>query len=493
MKLPRTYSSSPRKSWKYPGLVGAVFFALAWEALARLVGNAILLPGPLAVTRALGLLAVRADFWLALAFSLASVLAGFFTSIVLAVGSGLLNHFVPRTEALFAPILSILKSAPLAALTIILMIWLEPKAMPFALIVLAVTPPVYSSTCAGLAGTSQKLLEMAFVFRFRRSDKIKAIYLPALLKQLLPSLEYTSGLAWKAGVTGEILAQPFRRLGSGLYEAKILLESAEVLAYLAVILLLSYGLGRILELAAHRLSAGASTSAQLVDTPLESPEALPDTPIPLASSPAASMTAISVRGLTKRFGDKVILKDFAADIPAAAVSVIAGPSGRGKSTFFRLLMGLSRADQGTIDFRDEMFPDGNVRFACAFQESRLLEQNTVAENLLMAAGLRKADPQTKVFLAHWEPLIAEHGLPADQAVRYFSGGMKQKVSLLRALASPSDILILDEVFRELDPAAEAKLLQLFLREKGTRTVLLATHRGDLIEQTAGTVIYLSDS
>ena len=71
--------------------------------------------------------------------------------------------------------------------------------------------------------------------------------MPALIKDLLPSLDYTSGLAWKAGITGEIMAQPFARIGTNLYNSKIQLESAQVLASLTVILILSFSLSLLIK------------------------------------------------------------------------------------------------------------------------------------------------------------------------------------------------------------------------------------------------------
>lgn len=498
------------KSPEYTRPAGAGLFLFIWFLLARLVGNPLLLPGPWAVAQSLVGLLGRTDFWHSLGLSLLGILGGFAAALLFALAAGVLAFCFPAADMLFSPLLSICRSAPLAALTIILMIWLKASALPFVLILLAISPPLYADCKAGLAGASPKLLEMAFVFRFRRRDTVRYIYLPALRRQLAPTLEFTAGLAWKAGITGEILALPAGHLGTRLYEAKIQLESAEVLALLAAIVCLSWLLAALLLRLLRRerpersdlleRSGPGEDEADAAKAAACAPAAVEKRP---AKHPAAERTrckpadsravkpAIVLRHLQKSFGDKEVLTNLSAEIPAGQITCVAGPSGQGKSTLFRILLGLEEADGGEIIYANDLFAGGTVRYAAAFQDGRLLEQCSGLENLLLVSGLRTA-AEKEGFGRKWAAEMRALGLPPEQAVRFYSGGMKQKLSLLRTLASPSDILILDEVFREVDEVSEEAMRGLLLREKGERTVLMASHKAELSEELADFVIFISN-
>ena len=165
------------------------------------------------------------------------------------------------------------------------------------------------------------------------------------------------------------------------------------------------------------------------------------------------MYAIQVRNLSKSFGDKAVLRNFSADFPAGAVTAVMAPSGGGKTTLLRLLMGLETADGGTVEGLE------GLRQSAVFQEDRL------CENLSAQANLRLVNPSLSAKEA--EEALAAVGLAGcgGQRVAEFSGGMRRRVAILRALLARWDVLFLDEPFKGLDagdaaldctPAAGAK-------------------------------------
>lgn len=497
------YKPKAKPNGKLFPLLGITFFLLIWQILSLIVGNQILLPGPLAVVLALGQLIFKSRFWLGVLYSLLSIASGFIVGTLIAILLGHLAFFFSWTEILFSPLIYIFKSAPLAALTIILMIWLKTSVLPFVLILIAIIPPIYYATKSGLEGASSKLLEMSFVFNMGKYPVYRTIYLPAFIKEILPSLNYTSGLAWKAGITGEIMTQPFSRLGTNLYSSKIQLESAEVLAYLAVILLLSLILNKIISLLCRSLLQNESEKKQEdLFTFQEDNESADDSIQPVASTyfkdvaqqsshrqndlPEKPNTTnlITIKNLDKSYEGKKIISDFSCEIALGSINFIMGPSGKGKTTFFRLLSGLELPDSGEINFLEKPV------FSYAFQDVRLLENLTLSENLMFTCHHKLSKSETAEFLKYWESIMIDLGLPIDQKIKTYSGGMKQKASLIRALAHDSNIIILDEVFRELDQKSEQQILQLLNQEKGQRTVLMASHRQDLIEQFDGRIILL---
>ena len=115
------------------------------------------------------------------------------------------------------------------------------------------------------------------------------------------------------------------------------------------------------------------------------------------------------------------------------------PSGTGKTTLFRILMGLETPDSGTIDGLK------NLKISAVFQEDRLLEGYDVLTNLRFVCRQRLSDAELSAYAA---ALLPQNAL--SQPVCEFSGGMKRRLSLLRALLVPFDLLILDEPFNGLD-------------------------------------------
>lgn len=167
---------------------------------------------------------------------------------------------------------------------------------------------------------------------------------------------------------------------------------------------------------------------------------------------------ITLEGVCRAFDGRPVLQNLCLTLPDKGAVCFFGPSGCGKTTLLRLICGLDRPDAGRVHI-----PKG-TRFACHFQEDRLLPWYTAAENLRLVG----AEP------AHW--LNKVH--LADAASLYpheLSGGMRRRLSLARALAHESDVLVLDEPVRELDDATAEAMLELIRQEQGNRLLLLVTH------------------
>lgn len=178
---------------------------------------------------------------------------------------------------------------------------------------------------------------------------------------------------------------------------------------------------------------------------------------------------ILLNNVCKSFDGKCILDKVNLDIPKGARIALMGPSGCGKTTLVRMIAGLEKPDQGTVTY------SGALVFSCHFQENRLLPWYTVEKNLKLIL------PES-VNTARWLEKAgmggSEKKMPAE-----LSGGMKRRVSLLRALLFPSDVLILDEPYKEMDDETARRMVALTEETIGDRTLILVTHQkeqGDIL-------------
>ncbi len=174
------------------------------------------------------------------------------------------------------------------------------------------------------------------------------------------------------------------------------------------------------------------------------------------------MMELRVEHLCKRYGENAVLDDisFTARV---GVTRLLGPSGIGKTTLLRVLLGLETPDSGTVN-------GDKFRWTAVFQENRLLEGLDAEENLRFVLG-------ANYNAAAAQALLEELGLGdvGKKKVRDYSGGMQRRLALARALLAPSDALSLDEPFTGLDAENREAAMRAILRAAETKIVLLSTH------------------
>ena len=173
---------------------------------------------------------------------------------------------------------------------------------------------------------------------------------------------------------------------------------------------------------------------------------------------------IFVKNVTKAFEGHAVLHDLSAEIPLCGVTVIRGASGAGKTTLFRLLLGLEKPDAGEILGMELRKP------AVVFQEDRLLPWANALENVALVSDASAA-AAALTALGLGDSL---HLLP-----RELSGGMQRRVAIARALAYRGDILFLDEPFTGLDEENKRIAANAVLQQRVP--IFVITHEDDEAE------------
>jgi ABC-type nitrate/sulfonate/bicarbonate transport system ATPase subunit len=199
------------------------------------------------------------------------------------------------------------------------------------------------------------------------------------------------------------------------------------------------------------------------------------------------MQTIEVQGVYKSFGSLKVLENINLTIEKGEFAAIVGPSGCGKSTLLRMVAGLETPDEGAVQTDGELIRKPSPRRMMIFQEHALYPWLTVGKNAEMGlelAGVAKEERRNKA-----EKVLKTVGLEGfyDYYPSQLSGGMRQRVSIARALVMDPDILLLDEPYGALDAMTRLTMQNelLNLWEGSGKTMLLITH--DIDE-----ALYLAD-
>lgn len=219
----------------------------------------------------------------------------------------------------------------------------------------------------------------------------------------------------------------------------------------------------------------------------------------------ASIPAVEVRGLGKRFGSLQVLTDISFAVASGTTVCILGPSGSGKSTLLRCINFLEKPDEGEVFLRGARVGVNNgvlmkerelsstrVRMAMVFQHFNLWPHLTVLGNVIESPVhvLGKARAEA---VARGEALLEKVGLAEKKGVypHMLSGGQKQRVAIARALAMNPEMLLFDEPTSALDPEIVGEVLAVMeqLSAEGM-TMVVVTHEMGFAREAADTIIFM---
>jgi len=197
------------------------------------------------------------------------------------------------------------------------------------------------------------------------------------------------------------------------------------------------------------------------------------------------MTQLQARGLSKRFGSRVAVRDVSFELDPGSVLAIIGPNGAGKTTLLSMLAGGLAPSAGEL----RVPPKGGIGWVP--QQTAVYSKLSVAENLRLFARLeRVADVEAAVG-----GMLEQAGLRerADEPVGRLSGGNRQRVNIAIGLIADPSVLLLDEPSSALDPRQRARLWEFILaRVAGGTSVAFATHDIAEAERYAGQLLVLAD-
>ena len=188
------------------------------------------------------------------------------------------------------------------------------------------------------------------------------------------------------------------------------------------------------------------------------------------------MRDIELIDISKAYGDKPVLQDLSLTLKGGSVTCIKGASGCGKTTLLKIMTGLEVPDSGEILGVPE-------KISFVFQEDRLAEDFGAVSNVRLVTG--------KTVPKH---VIAEHlkeiglGDALDKPVRDFSGGMKRRVAIVRAVLFDGDLMCMDEPFKGLDRELRYQVMDYVKKYTAGKTVICVTHDREEADYMGGELI-----
>lgn len=423
--------------------VVAAFWLAAWMLVAALVAQPLILPGPGAVVVALLRLVCDAGTWAILAGSGARILGGL---ALAAVCGGVLAGVSSRSRAfacLVASALSFVKATPVACVVVLLLIWLGSARVSIAAVFLMALPGVYFSLAEGLAQVNGSLEQMFRLHGVRGWRLFCANTWREVLPFVLSCARAVIGMGWKAGVAAELIGMAVDTVGERIYQAKLLIETADLLAWTVLVVAASWACERAL---VWLLQASG---------PVAWRAAVRTHGYGLRGRAGAAGDGAAA-GLALAVGDRApwapALDGLVLNVPAGGRACVMGASGVGKSTLLALAAG-------------ECAPCSMV-----FQDARLVESASALDNVLVCADARVDASSAAALLRLLVPGINVHACVAE-----LSGGQRRRVEIARVLLCPGGAVILDEPFTGLDTAARDATAEVVLDLLDGRMLLLATH------------------
>lgn len=437
----RAFARQMTERMKAVAAAGAVaaFWLAMWVLVAGLVAQPLILPGPGAVALALLRLVCDGSTWAILAGSGARILGGL---ALAAVCGGVLAGISSRSRAfahLVAPALSFVKATPVACVVVLLLIWLGSARVSIAAVFLMALPGVYFSLAEGLAQVDKPLEQMFRLHGVRGWRLFCAHTWREVLPFVLSCARAVIGMSWKAGVAAELIGMAVGTVGERIYQAKLLIETADLLAWTVLVVAASWACEHVL-VWLLRVSGPVAWRAAVRAHGRAGGS---------AGGGAAAERAFAV-------GDRApwapALDGLVLNVTAGGRTCVMGASGVGKSTLLALAAG-------------ECAPCSMV-----FQDVRLVEDASALDNVLVCADARVDASSAAALLRLLVPGVDVHARVAE-----LSGGQRRRVEIARALLCGGCAVILDEPFTGLDASARDATAEAVLDLLDSRTLLLATH------------------
>ncbi len=394
-------------------------------------------------------------------------------SMLLGIVFGVVMGMLPAVRPYLRALVIIDTGVPALSWMLIAIFWFkDPETRIFFILVVILLPFYALNVYEGIRALPKDLLDMIESFRPTRWQVMRYLVGPHIVQYIFLTTKSVIGYAIRMTIFAELIASAIG-VGSRMGLAHSNFHIDQLLAWTFFLIALSL-------IAASRHQRGR--------------EALPA----LAAGAGGPMSAavIELADVRKTFGSVVAVDDIGFEVARGEIVALLGRTGAGKTTVLNIVMGTIPADRGTVRVAGVdpylHFRELRGKLAVSFQNDRLLPWRTAVENvelglLILGRSKEEAREIATAWLARVDLAGAE-----GKYLHELSGGMRQRVSLARALAVDPEIVLLDESFSQLDHVTSQTLRRDFTRiaREWKKTCLLVTHRIDDALEMADRILVL---
>ncbi|MDR1253904.1 MAG: ABC transporter permease subunit [Oscillospiraceae bacterium] len=223
-----------------------IIWVILWQIFYLSVNNDIIIANPYSVfCKIIDLIFISCTAWPKIFISTLRTLCGFFLAIVFSITIAFVTNLSKFIKYFLNPLIHIIKTTPIACFIILALIWVPSFWIPSFISFLIAFPILYSNILKGVASVEPNLIEMSKVFRFSRWNKMKMIYFPAIKPHFFSSCVSGIGLAWKSGISAEVISNSRNSIGMEIYFSQVHLNTINLFAWTIIIAFFSSILEKI--------------------------------------------------------------------------------------------------------------------------------------------------------------------------------------------------------------------------------------------------------
>ena len=219
--------------------LGILFWVAVWQISAMLLSKPYILPDVAETLSALGKIIVSDSFMTTVLSTIMRVVLGLSAGVLLGILLAFLTNRFPFLNVFITPIMSVIKSTPVASFIIILWILMDGSMLSVFVDFLMVMPIVWQNLSDGFSAIDRELSEVCDAFEFSYKKRLKLLILPTLSAYLFPALITSVGLAWKSEIAAEIIAYTKFSVGAMINDAKFNFETDKVFAWTIIVVIFS--------------------------------------------------------------------------------------------------------------------------------------------------------------------------------------------------------------------------------------------------------------
>lgn len=211
-----------------------------WDFVSFVFDFEVIFPGPLKTFNTLIQLVGLKSFWKSTLYSFVRIFLGLVLGVIFGTVFTILSKSLSFANTFISIGMSVVKSTPVASIVLILWIIVDgSNNLPIIIALLMVSPIIWQNLSDGFNSIDKNLLEVARVFGFSKKKTVKVVYTPTLLNHFIPALLTSIGLAWKAGISAEVISYTKNSIGRVISDAKANFDGDVLFAWTIVVVLIS--------------------------------------------------------------------------------------------------------------------------------------------------------------------------------------------------------------------------------------------------------------